>query len=189
MQSKVIALSLSDLIEQWEPEEIETFLGSFTNHGLNHDIEYFLKHTSIQFEKNNISRTTLLIKNNQIIGYFSIANKPLIIEKSSWELLSNSLKRKLMPGFNIKNIVPPVYPQAILIGQLGKNYECDPLIEGNELLALAEAQVFKAQKYSGGRFVWLECDEQQKLIEFYTSNGYRLLGTTPTSQLLFIKKI
>ena len=189
MENKIYMLSLSDLIDSWEQNEIENFVESFSNNGLNHDIEDFLKHKSIYFEKANIARTTLILKNNQIVGYFSIANKPLVIDKEAWCNLSISMKRKLMPGFNVKNIIPPVSPQAILIGQLGKNYNVAPSLEGKEILSLAEAQVYKAQRISGGRFAWLECDNEKKLIDFYTSNGYQVLGQTNASQLLFIKKI
>lgn len=189
MVNDILMLPLSNLLEIWEQKEIEKFVETFSNNGLNRDIEDFLKHKSISFEKMNISRTTLILKNNQIVGYFSIAFKSLIIEKEFWNSISNTLKKKLMPGYNIKKIVPPVSPQAILVGQLGKNYAVEPMIDGKDLLALAEAQVYQAQKHAGGRFVWLECDNEPKLIEFYIENGYQLLGKIEKNQLILIKKI
>ena len=189
MVNDILMLSLSDLLDSWEQKEIENLVEIFSNNGLNHDIEDFLKHKSIYYEKLNISRTTLLLRGNQFVGYFSIANKALIIEKEAWDSISNNLKKKLMPGYNIKNIVPPVTPQAILVGQLGKNYAADPMIDGKELLAFAEAQVYQAQRHAGGRFVWLECDDEPKLIKFYTENGYQSLGKTGKDQLILVKKI
>lgn len=189
MVSDVVLLPLSDLLDIWKQEEIDNLVKLFSNNGLNHDIEDFIKHKAIQYEKFNISRTTLVLKSNQFVGYFSIANKALIIEKESWDPLSKSMKKKLMPGLNLDKIIPPVSPQAILVGQLGKNYDANPMIDGKELLAFAESQVFQAQRHSGGRFVWLECDDEPKLIEFYTLNGYKLLGKTEKEQLILVKKI
>ena len=63
------------------------------------------------------------------------------------------------------------------------------MIDGKDLLALAEAQVYQAQKHAGGQFVWLECDDEPKLIKFYTENGYQSLGKTEKNQLILIKKI
>lgn len=189
MVNDVLLLPLSDLLDTWEQKEIYELINLFSNNGLNHDIEDFIRHKAIQYEKFNISRTTLVLKSNQFVGYFSIANKALIIEKESWEPLSRNMKKKLMPGLNLDNIIPPVSPQAILVGQLGKNYNVTHMIDGKSLLALAESQVFQAQKHSGGRFVWLECDEETKLIDFYTLNGYSTLGKTEKGQLILVKKI
>ncbi len=62
---------------------------------------------------------------------------------------------------------------AILIGQLGKNY-----FEGNnfELLGLALEKIKTLQKEMGGKLVYLECEDKQKLIEFYEKNGFTQFG-------------
>ena len=46
------------------------------------------------------------------------------------------------------------------------------MISGDELLKLACDTVAAAQFNVGGRFVYLECEDKQKLIEFYSENGF-----------------
>ena len=62
MVSDVVLLPLSDLLDIWKQEEIDNLVKLFSNNGLNHDIEDFIKHKAIQYEKFNISRTTLVLK-------------------------------------------------------------------------------------------------------------------------------
>ena len=58
---------------------------------------------------------------------------------------------------------------SILIGQLGKNYThgYDALIRGEELLKIACDTVREAQRITGGRLVYLECEDVPSLIRFY----------------------
>lgn len=67
---------------------------------------------------------------------------------------------------------------APLIGQLGKNYAngYDKLITGDELLKLALDKVREMQYIIGGKIVYLECEQKDKLIEFYESNGFVNFG-------------
>lgn len=65
-----------------------------------------------------------------------------------------------------------------LIGQLGKNYNAnvESLISGSELLELACRKVRAAQEISGGKFVYLECENVKSLINFYEKNGFTKFG-------------
>ena len=65
-----------------------------------------------------------------------------------------------------------------LIGQLGKNakFEKYNLIKGDVLLKLAEDEVRQALMILGGRFVYVECENESKLINFYEENGYVFFG-------------
>ena len=67
---------------------------------------------------------------------------------------------------------------APLIGQLGKNYANgnDTLISGDELLSLAIEKVRQVQREIGGRFVYLECEEKEKLMKFYEKNHFKFFG-------------
>lgn len=50
----------------------------------------------------------------------------------------------------------------------------DTLISGSELLQLAIEKVKLVQKEIGGRFVYLECEDNDKLIQFYESNNFKV---------------
>ena len=50
------------------------------------------------------------------------------------------------------------------------------MIRGNELLQLALDKIKEIQKEAGGKFVYLECEDKEKLIEFYTTNGFTPFG-------------
>ncbi len=65
-----------------------------------------------------------------------------------------------------------------LIAQLGKNYSAgyDALISGDELLKMACDQVRKAQLMLSGKTAYVECDDSERLIEFYESNGFKRIG-------------
>ena len=65
-----------------------------------------------------------------------------------------------------------------LIAQLGKNYQhgYNTLITGEELLKLACDKVKEIQLSLGGRFVYLECEDKEVLLEFYSSNGFVNFG-------------
>lgn len=65
-----------------------------------------------------------------------------------------------------------------LIAQLGKNYtnNYNALITGDELLYLALNKVKQIQSDIGGRLVYLECEDIEKLVDFYSSNGFLNFG-------------
>ena len=57
---------------------------------------------------------------------------------------------------------------------MGKNYNngYNKLISGDVLLKLALDKIKEAQDLMGGRYVFLECEDKDKLKEFYESNGF-----------------
>lgn len=67
---------------------------------------------------------------------------------------------------------------APLIAQLSKNFYCgyDNLISGKELLDLALSEVKKLQAIGGGKIVYIECEDKERLKEFYWNNGFRVFG-------------
>lgn len=50
------------------------------------------------------------------------------------------------------------------------------LISGSDILQMAIEKVRKVQNEVGGRFVYLECEEKEKLIKFYENNHFKLFG-------------
>jgi hypothetical protein len=65
-----------------------------------------------------------------------------------------------------------------LIGQLGKNYlnGIDKQIQGNTLLDMACERIKFIQKLSGGRIVYLECEDYAGLKNFYKDYGFFEFG-------------
>lgn len=50
------------------------------------------------------------------------------------------------------------------------------LISGDVLLKLATDKVHAIQSVLGGKFVYLECEDKDSLIKFYSENGFVAFG-------------
>ena len=119
---KISRLSINDLLKYDTEEYVkENILNTFSSRK-NNNVEDFLHNKAIFFEKSSISTTHLIFDNNDtLLGYFSVANKSLILPNERFENLSNSKQKKLMQsgqkvgnGFYLVN--------SYLLGQLGKNF-------------------------------------------------------------------
>lgn len=146
---------------------------------LNNDVEYFLREKAIEFSKQDIARTYIVMsqykENDVIVGYFAITNKVTNIKKVNL----SEMKRKRLLKFAVYDKESKCYSIALpLIGQIGKNYNnnYNKLISGDILLKLACDKIREAQELLGGRFVFLECEDKVKLEEFYESNGFVCFG-------------
>lgn len=115
-------VSLQSLLEYTDEGSIKkNFLENFKSIETN-DIEIFLHEKAIKYEKDSISSTHLVFnENGTLVGYFSIANKGLVITEHNYKILSNTQKRKLTySGRKLENSVYIV--NSYLLGQIGKNY-------------------------------------------------------------------
>ena len=67
---------------------------------------------------------------------------------------------------------------APLIAQLGKNFDKgnDTLISGSEILQMSIDRIRNIQREIGGKFFYLECEEKEKLIQFYEKNNFVPFG-------------
>lgn len=142
---------------------------------LNEDVEYFIRYKAIEFAKQGIAATHLLYRSYRnepvLVGYYALANKTVSVKAASL----NSKWRSRIKRF--ANFDPEFkrYEMAIpLIGQLGKNYAqgYDSLITGDQLLKFACDKVHDLQISLGGKMVYLECEDNPKLVEFYERNGF-----------------
>lgn len=86
------------------------------------------------------------------------------------------MKRRISKFGIYDELIKQYTVTAPLIGQLGKNLQYPQLISGDELLYLACTEVRKAQKIVGGKFVYLECEDTDKLLDFYSRNGFVPFG-------------
>lgn len=158
---------------------VKSLLSSFSC-PLNPDVEHFLKHTAIEFAKQSISSTYLILASYQdkyvLAGYFSLANKIFCIDKDS--LPSRTWKKRMSKFGQFDQTIQRYTISAPLIGQLGKNYtnSYNKLITGDELLKLALNKVREMQTIVGGKIVYLECEDKEPLLDFYSQNGFVNFG-------------
>lgn len=186
--SEVTIQNLSDLIEVHGKEKIQQLLSTFVSR--NEDVGSFLtnKRKAINFDKENIARTYLLLETDEVItkirGYISISFKSIYIDESTE--VSNRKKGRLGVSPDENSFI------ALLIAQYGKNedeqHECDP----KQLLGYAIDLSIEIQKKIGGlTTVLLECDkDNDKLNTYYENIGFQQLQISEdlSQYYIFINK-
>lgn len=139
----------------------------------NSDIERFLKKSSVESAKKGQSATYLVFDEecDMLLGYFSLAIRPISVPTQS---LSKTISKKLSRISDYDEITKTHTLSAYLIAQLGKNFAVDPhkMISGTQLLALANENILRLRNLAGGVVQFLECEDNQKLLNFYTTNGF-----------------
>ena len=65
---------------------------------------------------------------------------------------------------------------SYLLGQLGKNYskeiKKEERIDGMQLLTLAYDMLVKVKRIVNIKYIWLECEDNEKLVSFYKNFGF-----------------
>lgn len=189
--SGYLGLNLSDMITQLGENEVKSILSEFSC-PMNKDVEHFLRHTAIEFAKQGIASTYIIMASYRdeyvLAGYFTLANKIFCMNRDSFPNMK--WKRRIAKFGQFDSTIKRYTLSAPLIGQLGKNYShnYDKLITGDELLKLALDKVAEMQRIVGGKIVYLECEDKPKLLEFYSENGFvnfgkRMLDRDETSTL------
>jgi hypothetical protein len=174
-------------------ERIQTFLSAFScKH--NEDIENFLRNNAIDFSNRGIARTHLITTelggNKAILGYFALTNKIMTISPDN---LSKGMAKKI-ERFGLLDIKQNTYSvPSPLIAQLAKNYTNDlnRYINGDTLLTIACAKVSEIQFELGGRLVYIECEDEEALVNFYSRNGFRKVNdeTVPHERGVLVQMI
>lgn len=143
----------------------------------NPDIQSFIRDKVIQATNLKTSVTHLVFNADSLkldlVGFFTLTLKVIRIRD---RCLSNSVRRsiKIFSYFDGENDCYNC--PAVLIAQFGRNFNKDSLsISGEDLMTLALQQVEKIQSIAGGKVVFLECEPNKKLIDFYEKQGFRLL--------------
>jgi hypothetical protein len=181
--SGVVVVSLDDLLSALKTEEIKAIFNDFISINQDdspHDVELFLKTKAIDFERTAIATTYLVFDEgtNILLGFFSLANKPLTMSKKNFEGLSKKQQKSLRhSGRQIGN---KFQVNSYLIGQLGKNYSesvqnAEYKLNGKELLDLAYGKVLEASKIIKAKYVWIECEDIQYLKTFYSDFGFAMI--------------
>ena len=172
------SVNLQKLMAKRGEEETRKLLSGFSCPP-NPDIEDFLRRKAIDFAKQGLSQTHLVFDfsepKQELVGYFSLANKPLSMNTST---LSATMRKRVEKFAVYEERTKEHVLSAPLIAQLGKNYGDgrNRLISGEELLTLACAKVESILFDLGGKFVYLECADNPKLLDFYRSNRFRVFS-------------
>ncbi|MCH5248740.1 MAG: GNAT family acetyltransferase [Lachnospiraceae bacterium] len=159
-------------------EELRKLLSEFSC-DKNLDVERFLKEQSIEFTKKNQSVTYLVFANEDaaLVGYFTIAIKPISVNADNF---SNAMKRKIARVSELDESNGTYTLSAYLIAQLGKNFTngANERITGEQLLQSAVDTIKELQYMAGGMVIFLEADNDEKLIDFYEEkNGFKRFAT------------
>ena len=173
-------IKLYDLISSIGIDESEKVLKQFEGITLEagtHDVETFIRKKSIQFENASLSTTYLVFdeETNILLGFFSLANKPLTMSEKNFLKLSKNQQKKL--NNSGQRIGTKYQINSFLIGQIGKNFSDDvhkskSSITGKELLTLAYDKVVEASMIINAKYVWIECENVDYLNKFYKKFGF-----------------
>lgn len=159
-------------------EELRELLSEFSC-SKNTDVERFLKEQSIEFTKKNQSVTYLVFSNDDatLVGYFTLTIKPISINATKF---SNTMKRKIARVSELDKDNNTYTLSAYLIAQLGKNYYngANKKVTGEQLLQAAMETIKELQYMAGGMVVFLEAENEEKLMQFYEEkNGFKRFDT------------
>ncbi len=171
-------------------KRLANYLATFSC--INKDVESYLHINSIRMQKENISRTYLIINedNSDIVAYFTIAIRPMKIREH--HTISNSKKKELKIVKN-KDYDDEMF-FAFLIGQIGRNDSYDKgTIRLEGILDYVFAYINEVKSLIGGRIVLIEVDgeieKNKQLIKRYEENGFENFGQLKDfTQLMIFSK-
>lgn len=172
---------LSNNDKDFGEEELKWILSDFLCEK-NPDVERFLKEQAIEFTKKHQSVTYLVFSNDdaELVGYFTITIKPISVKSNSF---SNNMKRKIARVSELDEETNTYTLSAYLIAQLGKNFAngANHKITGEQLLQAAIDTIQELKYMAGGLVVFLETDNNAKLLDFYQNkNGFKRFATKAT---------
>jgi len=158
-------------------EDVLKILSSFSCER-DKDVESFLRDKAVVQEKKHVSRTYLIVSNDEdseLMAYFAVA---VSIIKDKDLKCSNRMLKKM----NINEGLAMSY----LIGQLGKS---DGSAKGLGKFAIERAigVIVKANAKVGCRVIRIDCRES--LIEYYENNGFTLVRSNDEGSLNLMVRI
>ena len=176
-------------------EELNRLLSSF-DCVLDSDIEYFLKNRAMTYEELSKARTFLIFDEDElagknirevtVLGYIALALKVLTVPEDT-----SNRTRKEIDGLSAKihgeQITAfPVY----LIGQLGRNTNISSSdFSGEQLIEYAYEVIQPAVNAVGGRYILIECRDDENLISFYSNNGFTSFANIPDHDKAMVQMI
>lgn len=142
----------------------------------NPDVENYLhnKEKALRLQKESVSRTYLFIntENEDIMAYFSLAIKPVIIKEN--HDITPTKKKKM----NIKKEDNIEICSTFLIGQIGRadNYTRED-IDLKVILDYIFAVINKIRALIGGKIIMIEVEKEPKLIKRYEEFNFQNINS------------
>ncbi len=157
---------------------VKSWLSSFSR-PKNSEVEDYLKNSAVDFAKKGISITYLVFgkddKKSYLLGYYAVTYKILQVSRSN---ISRTTERRIARFGELDSLSNAYSLPAPLIAQFSKNFAdgTPKILTGSELMKLALDQVQNIQHMAGGRIVYLECEDNQFILEFYKKNGFTVFS-------------
>lgn len=171
-----IIVNLGRLLELNGEVKCNNLLSSFICKK-NKDVQYYLEHNAVEFNKQRVAITYLVFyfENDKVklIAYYTLTNKCVSVPLKN---ISKTLQKRIKKFAQYDEIGKSFQVPMPLIGQLGKDDLCVDLIEGRTLLEMALTKVREAQNLIGGKTTYIECSSEPKLEKFYKDNNFVWFG-------------
>ena len=175
-QTSLTIISLSTLLNsgKLDKDTIQCALSSFCPVKDHEDIKKFLNKAAITQEEQKISRTylwldkeSLAVEKINVLGFFAIALKVFRFSEN----ISAKKRQRLTKN---SNETTNQFAPAFLIGQVSRSIETSKGV-GIKLVNEALSRIKEAQNIIGGNFVYLDCHNEQKIIDNYRKSGFKIL--------------
>ena len=183
MSEQFFIVNLREYLDENKPvyiceDKLYKLLSSFSC-PLNPDVENLLRNSAIEFTKKDQSVTYLVFSHEHLVGYFSLAIKPVSVLAST---ISKTMARKLERVSVLDENTGTYTASVYLIAQLEKNFALpeEQRINGDILLKLTLDIISQAKYLLGGVLEFLECDNNEALMNFYIRNGFKFFNTRVT---------
>lgn len=167
-------INILDMMKMYGEDSCKTVLSTFMC-PLNLDVEDFIHNKAVEFARQRIAVTFLVFKetetNPAFVGYYTLANKFVSIASAH---LSKTLQKKIAKFSQYDDSLERFMVSMLLIAQLSRNFNPNlPFsIAGANLLSMALQRVLDVEYLIGGKTVYIECNNQPKLFDFYSASGF-----------------
>ena len=161
-------INILDMIDSAGEDTVSAALSKFSC-SKNPEIENFVRKNAIDFAKKKMSITYLVYGDNgKIAGIFTLTHKALELRN---DVLSNTTRKKVQRHSRLDESTNSFNVSAFLIAQFGKSdsFVADKSLSGSELMDFTFDVLSVVQHDIGGGLVYLECEDKEKLINFYSS--------------------
>ena len=163
--------SLNELFKIKTEEEILKHTEGFVC-TKNAEVERFLKHNAIEFNRKHQAMTYLLFDDNkELLGYFSLSVKPISIHS---DILSNNEFKKILRITEVDPEDMSLNPAAYLVAQLAKKDESE--IDIDVIFKFINYYINEVQEICGGVIEFLESENKEKLINLYRNIGFKIFN-------------
>ena len=172
-------VNILEACDRMEEAGLDELLSSFACPN-NKRIEHFLQANAISCARQRFAITYLVMNDDsELAGFFTLTHKPVLFDREHLD----GKRRRQVKQFCVRSVEEgeeseQLLASAFLIAQLAKN--AAPLagrtVTGGELVDFAMRTLMRIQWSIGGGLVFLECEDVQKLLDFYEKHGFCKFG-------------